>query len=279
MSQIIKKGIANDSVDDLKIRLRNNQFMRARNAADSADVSLFKLNSSDAMEFFAFPQKSGSPANANDLVNKSYVDGLLSGVAWKEPVRLATTGNITLSGNQTIDGVTTVNGDRVLVKNQSTGSENGIYIADAGSWVRSSDANASSELDSAAVFVKEGTANANKGFVQTADSVNLGVTALVFVQFSDTTTAVPVSGKETFTLDGTNITNQYLDLAQVAETGSVLVMIKGLGPVLEGVSQQYSISYTGGVGGKSRISFLNEIAIGGVSELIAGDIVQIMYRY
>lgn len=278
MSQIILKGLQNDAVNDLKVRLRNNQFLRARNAANNADISILKVNGSDAIEFNSFPEKSGTPSSANQLVNKSYVDGLLNGLQWKAPVVVATTANITLSGEQTIDGVLT-SGSRVLVKNQSAGAENGIYISAAGAWSRSEDANASAELESAAVFVQQGTANGNKGFVQTADGITLDTTALVFVQFTDVTQSVPVSKKELFTLAGGDITNQYIDLLQVAETDSIQFMVKGLGPQLEGAGQQYSVSYTGGAGGKTRITFLNEIATGGVSELIAGDIVQVSYRY
>lgn len=71
---------AADSVDDTKIRLRNDQYMRARNNAGSGDVNMMKVNASDRIEFASFPQKSGSPAAADDLVNKSYVDGLATGV-------------------------------------------------------------------------------------------------------------------------------------------------------------------------------------------------------
>lgn len=72
--------IAANAVDDTLIRLRSAQFLRARNAANSADVNLLRLNSSDVIEFASLPQSSGTPTNANDLVNKSYADSLSSGV-------------------------------------------------------------------------------------------------------------------------------------------------------------------------------------------------------
>lgn len=85
--------------------------------------------------------------------------------------------------------------------------------------------------------------------------------------------------KETFTLSAGDITNQYIDLAQVAKVDSIHFIIKGGAPTLEGASHDYSVSYTGGVAGKTRISFLNDIATGGPSALIAGDIIQIVYLY
>jgi len=277
MSQIIRKGIQANAVGDAEIRLRNNQYLRARNDANSADIDIVRVNSSNRIQMASIPQFSGTPSAGDDMVNKTYVDSLLQGIAWKEPVRAATTANITLSGEQTIDGVAVVAGDRVLVKNQTAGENNGIYVASASSWTRAQDANSASEVDSAAVFVKEGTANANKAFVQTADSVTLGTTPLVFVIFSSSSTA-PVSRKASFTLSGGDITNQYIDLSFVAETDSVDVRVKGLGQVLEGASQQFTVSYTGGAGGNTRISFVNEIATGGVSELVAGDFVQVLFR-
>lgn len=72
--------LAANSADDTKIRLRNAQFLRARNAANSGDVSILEVDASDIIQFASFPRKSGTPTNADELVNKSYVDGLSSGV-------------------------------------------------------------------------------------------------------------------------------------------------------------------------------------------------------
>lgn len=79
------------------------------------------------------------PVNAQDAVTKAYTDAVAVGLRAKGDVAVATTGNIALSGLQTIDGYTTLAGDRVLVKDQTDPTENGIYVADAGSWVRSQD--------------------------------------------------------------------------------------------------------------------------------------------
>ena len=76
--------------------------------------------------------------------------------SFKESVRVATTANITLSGIQTIDTVTLVEGDRVLVKNQTTTSQNGIYIVSSGAWTRATDANSSSRIGGAVVSIDSG---------------------------------------------------------------------------------------------------------------------------
>ena len=123
------------------------------------------------------------PTSAQDVVTKAYADALAQGYKWKDPVRAATTGNITLSGAQTIDGVSVIAGDRVLVKAQSTGSANGIYLAASGSWTRATDFDAASELVGASCFVSEGTTLGNSVWVMTTDApITLGTTPLVFVQ-------------------------------------------------------------------------------------------------
>lgn len=126
------------------------------------------------------------PTGAQDAATKAYVDATASGLDVKASVRAATTGNITLSGTQTVDGVALTAGQRVLVKNQSTGSQNGLYAVAAGAWTRTTDADASAEVNPGMfVFVEEGTANADSGWVLTNDgTVTLGTTALTFAQFS-----------------------------------------------------------------------------------------------
>lgn len=94
-----------------------------------------------------------------------------------------------------------------------------------------------------------------------------------------TVVAAAVNNKETFILSGTNITNQFIDLAHVASTNSINFMVQGSGSLLEGVSYDYSVNYTGGSGGNTRITFLNDLATGGGAALIAGDVVQVQYEY
>lgn len=123
------------------------------------------------------------PSASTDAANKQYVDGMVNGLAWKQPVRAATTANITLSGTQTIDGVLLVAGDRVLVMNQTTASGNGIYVVASGAWTRSADADSAAELLNATVYVSEGTVNADKAYTQTTNApITVGTTSLTFAQ-------------------------------------------------------------------------------------------------
>ncbi len=109
-----------------------------------------------------------------------------SGLDAKESVRAATTANITLSNTQTVDGVALAVGNRVLVKNQTNAAENGIYVVASGAWTRATDADSSTDLSSGTfVFVEQGTANADSGWVlSTEDPITVGTTALTWVQFS-----------------------------------------------------------------------------------------------
>jgi len=122
---------------------------------------------------------------AQDAATKSQVDAAQAGLDAKDSCRVATTANITLSGEQTIDGVTTTT-DRVLVKNQTTGSQNGIYVSAAGAWARSTDADANVEVTAGLyTLITEGTTLAGQGFVLTTDDpITVGTTVLTFSQFS-----------------------------------------------------------------------------------------------
>lgn len=115
------------------------------------------------------------------------LQGALSSVAIKPPVRVATTANITLSGLQTIDGVTVAAGDRVLVKNQTNTTENGIWIAAVAGWTRATDFNGSRDVVKGTQLVaNEGTVGANLRFkVSSADPVVVGTDAITFEQISD----------------------------------------------------------------------------------------------
>lgn len=150
------------------------------------------------------------PVSPQDAATKYYVDSTAQGLDIKASVKAATTVDITLSGVQTIDGVSIVAGDRVLVKNQSAAAENGIYVASASSWTRSSDMDAWAEFPGAFTFVEEG-GQADTGWVCTVNQGGtLGVTAVTWTQFSgagtyNAGTGLTLSGN-TFSITNTGVT-------------------------------------------------------------------------
>jgi len=126
-----------------------------------------------------------TPTTGSSLVNKTYVDGLSAGVVAKQAVVVATTGsNITLSGTQTIDGVAVTAGQRVLVKDQTTASQNGIYIVAAGAWTRSTDFASGVDESGAFAFVTSGTVNHGIGYVVVGTPNVVGTNNITFTQFS-----------------------------------------------------------------------------------------------
>jgi hypothetical protein len=126
-----------------------------------------------------------TPTADQDAANKAYVDNVVQGIDAKASCAAATTGNVTLSGTQTIDGYALAVGQRVLVKDQSTASQNGIYVVASGSWSRSADADTWDELVAAFTFIEHGTTNANNGYICTIPaSGTLGTTAVTWAQFS-----------------------------------------------------------------------------------------------
>jgi hypothetical protein len=126
------------------------------------------------------------PMNASDAATKGYVDAAQAGLLIKSPVRAATVADIPLSGLQTIDGIVLQPGDRVLVKDQTLASENGIYDVSSGSWVRSSDADSDSEVkDGTYVWVDQGATWADTSWVLvTNNPIVLGTTDLEFRRYS-----------------------------------------------------------------------------------------------
>ncbi len=125
------------------------------------------------------------PVAAQDPATKAYVDSAVEGLAWKDSVRVATQANINLaSPGAAVDGVTMAAGDRVLVRAQTAGAENGVYIWNgaAVAMTRSLDANTANELEQAVVTVEEGT-SAAASFRQTVVNATLGTTALTWASF------------------------------------------------------------------------------------------------
>ena len=131
------------------------------------------------------------PTNPQDAANKRYVDAAVVGIDWKASVRVATTAAVTLAtgleNGDTLDGVTLATGNRVLVKNQTDATENGLYVvAASGAPARSSDADTAAEITASfAVFVEEGTVNSDSGWTLTNNgTITVGTSELSFTQFT-----------------------------------------------------------------------------------------------
>ena len=131
-----------------------------------------------------------NPTLDTQVANKAYVDAVAAGLSWKQAVKAASTGNVALAigSSATLDGVALVAGDRVLLKDQTAGAENGIYVYDGSALARSTDMDAAAEFSGATVFVTEGTVNKDSGWTQTAEVATLGTTAVAWAQFSGSST-------------------------------------------------------------------------------------------
>jgi hypothetical protein len=187
------------TISDFDTQVRTSRLDQL--AAPTTDVSLNSHKLTNVTD----------PTSGQDAATKNYVDGAITGLDWKGSTRAATTANITLSGAQTIDGVSVIAGDRVLVKNQTTGANNGIYVAAAGAWARATDADTSAEVTSGMMVpVTEGTDNGNTQWMLTTDDpITLGTTALTFTQFASGTsysagTGISISGN-TISRDATYV--------------------------------------------------------------------------
>lgn len=139
-------------------------------------------------------------SGANDAVNYGQMQAIANGRTFKDAVRCASTANVAaITGLLTLDGVTVAAGDRVLLKNQTTGAENGIYVAAAGGWARAADADSTTpdaELKAGTtVQVAEGTTLADTTWTVTTNGpITVGTTATVWAQTGAGTTYTQGSG-------------------------------------------------------------------------------------
>jgi len=213
----------------------------------------------------------GSPSASSDAATKNYVDNLVTGLKTRIITRVATTANINLSNalenGDTLDGITLATGNKVLVKDQTDATENGIYnVVASGTATRDTDYDTVAELAGQLVIVQEGSTNADKIFLCTTDnSGSIGSVNIVF-------TVVQPSNVGDVTLTGTQtLTNKTLtspvisDIVSVSN-GNISVLPNGSGKVLlDGDGSSGGVAVTDGLveiktgtGSVSKVKFYCE---------------------
>ena len=208
----------------------------------TADATASKLVKRDA----SGNAKIATPTDAAHIATKGYVDAARQGLDVKQSVRAATVGAINISADleagDLIDGVTLVAGDRVLVKDQSTATENGIYVAvTSGAASRSSDANGTADTGELKpgtfTFVEEGAVNSDKGFVvSTNGTITIGSTSIAWTQFSgagsftagdglsqsgNTINVNVTSNRTAITADAIDISANYVGQSSITTLGTI----------------------------------------------------------
>jgi hypothetical protein len=220
--------------------------------------------------------KVADPTDNAHIATKGYVDAARQGLDVKASVRVASVAPVAiasaLEAGDAIDGVTLVEGDRVLLKNQSTASENGIYVvvaSGAGAASRAPDADTSAKVTTGMfTFVSEGTANGDNGFVLTTDdAITLGTTGLTFVQFSGAGQVIAGDGltKSGNTLDVVGTADRITVNADSVDIASTYVgqsTITTLGTITTGVWNGTDVAVAdGGTGASDAASARTNLGI------------------
>lgn len=347
MSQITKKFITDNSVAGSKIRLDNQEMLRARNAANNADVNILKVSASDKLEFQVLPEVNAAlaiPSAVKQLATIEYVQAYVLGkIDAKDAVSYLADVNVPLTGTTplVIDGGTLTDQQSVVLTGQTVGSANGIYTVTISggtySMARRVDAATSAQVtEGTYMFVTQGTQyQGYEALLTTPDPIILGTTVLTFVKYPSTISLsggdmitktgnvftvdiAPLSGLEStnagnaagqlrvktdttplekdqtnrrdsltgavvskksrkanYIINATDVTNQYLDLPDVASQESVIFSVAGAGSQIE--VTDFTVNYTGGTASKTRVTFAGGLAAAGVSALSSGDQVSIIY--
>lgn len=353
MSGLDKKYIGDDQVDDAKVLLRNNGSLRSLASNGSSVINILRVTAADVVEVQSlFEVNSGLPLpfKPTHYATLQYIDNYVKGKTdAKDAVNVLIDSNTPLTGAAPLtgDGLTILDGWRVALTDQTTGSARGIYdyAESGGNYTLTRSADFDQVDDDSDTEVTQGAwakviAGTNYGGwefqLTTANPIVIGTTSLAFAKYPsalalvagdmiartgntfsvdlatlsglesdnpgnsagklrvkvDTAAAekdksiridsgtnalvAPMPRKKDITLDGTMVTNGYVDLDYIANFKSVEMFIENGGPQYEGVD--FSVNYTGGVGGVTRVTFTGPLASGGAQELEAGEILHFTYR-
>jgi hypothetical protein len=284
VSNIIFEGSSADS-NELTVTATNPTADRTITLPDATGTVILSSNTvnsltAPAASFSMNSQKITSlatPTDAADAATKAYVDSVAEGLHVHESARVTTDANVSiangLENGDTLSGVTLATGDRVLVKNQNTASENGIYVVqDSGQAIRALDFNTAAEVDSGDfVFVSSGT-YANTGWVQTSRPATIGTDPITFVQFSGAGTftagdGLTIDGSEfnvVGTADRITVNADSVDIASTYAGQSTIVTV---GTVTTGTWQATDVGVAHGgtgasdaAGAKTNLGFMTRVA-------------------
>jgi hypothetical protein len=183
------------------------------------------------------------PSNATDGATKQYVDNLVGGLSFKDEVRAATTANGTLAtafaSGQSLDGIVLATGNRILLKDQTTQSENGIYVVAVGAPTRAPDADSTAELNNATVFITEGTVNGGRVYTQTTKAPVVGTNPILWAQFA--------IGQVYTAGNGISLASNII--TAIAKAGGGLI-VDGTGiyidPAYSGLAKRYAVDVPAG---------------------------------
>jgi hypothetical protein len=276
--------------DSKNFRFANNTNIRMYSDSYSTqkillNASTGKITSVGADMSSAAINNVANPTNDQDAATKSYVDAVAQGLDSKDSCRVATTTAGTLASSfengDTVDGVTLATGDRILIKNQATGSENGIYTLNAsGAPTRAIDADTSGEVTTGMfTFITEGTTNANTGWVlTTSGTITLGTTALAFSQFSAVSDIQAGNGltKTGTVLDVVGTTDRITvgaDSVDIASTYAGQTSITTLGTITTGDWNGSAIPVAnGGTGATTASGARTNLGLGSIATQAASSV-------
>lgn len=301
MSQIQKKFIKDAAVDGVKLLFLNEQEMKARNAADSADVSLMKLDSSDVLKLLKLPRVDSAlaaPSDDKDLATKEYVDGELetivtnelgvaNGIATLDANGKLSSGQIpsiaitdvfvvaNIAARDALTGIE--EGDVAKVSDAGAGLPK-TYIYDGASWI---EIESGSDVDSVngqvgAVVLESDDINLPAA-IRGATEVQAALAQLDTDLGTAESAITALEGasvqfvKEKFVLGAGDITNGYVTLANLAIAASINAFVDRLAIH---ATDDYTLSTVGGV---TRITFAGSLITVGQEKLAAGDVVRVVY--